>query len=244
MAEMKLSFLLLILILILNIRCHFGFVITTFYNNKRFHPSSRLVHSVSPRIDNILEKVAVPPESICKAVDKAPNGRLSVPDAAAISGTDLNTARKALILLASLTRAKLEVTKNGDVIYKFPKNFRAELLSRSVGQKIKNFIGIVWPPLLYSIQISVGIFLVVSVVMISATILFAGSSSSSDNGDDKERSSGSNIYVYSDNYGSSGSSFGMVSFFFTVFSYVFGEGNPNEGKLSYDIQVLNNKNDI
>lgn len=83
---------------------------------------------------------APPPEKVLAAVERA-GGRVTVQDVAALAGVDLGTAQKGLVQLAALVEGDLEVGKDGDVVYQFPRNFRTALRTRSLAQRAKEVRG-------------------------------------------------------------------------------------------------------
>lgn len=81
------------------------------------------------------------PEKVLAAVERA-GGRVTVQDVAALAGVDLSTAQKGLVRLASLVDGDLEVGKDGDLVYQFPRNFRTALRTRSFAQRAKEVRGV------------------------------------------------------------------------------------------------------
>ncbi len=77
------------------------------------------------------------------AVERA-GGRVTVQDVAALAGVDLATAQKGLVRLAALVDGDLEVGKDGDLVYTFPRSFRTALRTRSLAQRAKEVGGVGW----------------------------------------------------------------------------------------------------
>ena len=154
----------------------------------RFHaPRIYMSSSVADSVTYLRDNLQTPPEALIRAVEKAgPNTPLSVGDAAALSGTDLNTARTNLMILSTLTGGDLEVTKDGEILYSFPSGVRSVLERRSLGQKIKVSYKIMYPYLLFALRASFGIFLFTSLAILVGTFV-AVSTSSSSNSDDRDR---------------------------------------------------------
>ena len=231
---------------------------------KRFHMQEvrsrtlaiHMSSTVAESVGYLRDSLQTPPESLIRAVEKAgPNTPLSVGDAAALSGTDLNTARTNLMILATLTGGDLEVTKDGEILYSFPRGVRSVLERRSLGQKVKVSYNVVYPYLLFALRASFGVFLLTSLAILVGT--FVAVSTSSSNNDDRDRgnnrrdnnrllnfpSLGDGLlqsFYYRPYYGyyqTSGysqdytkkeiSSNKNVSFIESFFSYVFGDGDPN-----------------
>ena len=154
--------------------------------------SSSLASSTASKYYNFLrDQLETPPESIISAVESiGPNAPISVGDASALSGTDLNTARRNLMTLATLTGGDLEVTPDGEIMYSFPKGVRSVLERRSLGQKIKMKYTSAYPYLYYGMRASFGVLLLTSLAIIVITILVASESSSGDSKDDRKNSHG------------------------------------------------------
>lgn len=104
-------------------------------------------------------------------------GRVTVQDVAALAGVDIATAQKGLVKLATLVDGDLEVGKDGDLVYQFPRTFRTALRTRSFTQRAKEVWLKIWPSLFYATRVSFGLCLVASIVLVFATIAFAGSAS-------------------------------------------------------------------
>ena len=149
-----------------------------------------LKSSVAESVGYLRDNLQTPPEALIKAVERAgPNTPLSVGDAAAFSGTDLNAARKNLMILAALTGGNLEVTQDGEILYSFPSGVRSVLERRSLGQKVKVQYNFLYPYLLYALRASFGILLFSSLAVLIGTFVAVSSSSSSSNSDERDRGS-------------------------------------------------------
>ncbi|MDA0674469.1 MAG: hypothetical protein O3C67_12285, partial [Cyanobacteria bacterium] len=187
--------------------------------------------------------------AVMKAVE-ALDYRVTVGDVAAKAGLDLNVAQQGTIALAANTQAHLQVSEAGEIAYEFPKNFRTVLRNKFWRLRVQETWDRIWSVLFYLIRISFGILLLVSILIIVAAIIvlvIALSSSQRDN----ERSSNSRggggllfiprfwigdlFYFFDFNHGRrrrqvnrqrSGDEDGM-NFLEAVFSFLFGDGNPN-----------------
>ncbi|CAN0237810.1 unnamed protein product [Pylaiella littoralis] len=130
-----------------------------------------------------------PDERILKAVEKA--GNRAVPsDIAALAGVDLFVAKKGLVNLANIVGGDLEVSEDGDVVYNFPSNFRASLLSNSAYRRVVEAVRGAWPLVFYGIRVSFGVVLLASIALIFSTIFFAttyANSSSEDSRGNRRR---------------------------------------------------------
>lgn len=201
--------------------------------------------SISTALEIIREKLDAPPETILTTVEKAANYRLSASEASIQTGASISESRRGLMTLATLTGGDLEVTPDGDIIYSYPLNFRRILSQRSLGQKIREFKKKVYPVLYKLIRLSVSAMLFTSLAIVSTTIILAMSSSSKDSDDDssssrrsRSRSSSIHINLFDFSTRTSNASYkdqsgeeNKIGFFNSFFSFVFGDGNPNQGNI-------------
>jgi hypothetical protein len=109
--------------------------------------------------------------------------RVTVGDAAAQAGLEINRAQKGLLALATTVGGHLQVAESGDVIYQFPRNFRAILWSKSLQLRLRTWGKTLWNVVFYLIRISFGIALLVSILLILVTIGIILFSLSSKDGD-------------------------------------------------------------
>lgn len=177
--------------------------------NAKLSTSAGNLQSLSESVRSLRENIETPPESILRAIEKLPaNSPVSVGDAAALAGSDLVTARRGLMCLATLTGGELVVTNDGEIVYSYPANFRSILAKRSLGQKIKSLYESAKPLLLFTLRASFGIGLLVSLALVMSTFVFVSTGSSSDDSNDKDRdgrSSRSSSSSFSSGYRLSGS---------------------------------------
>jgi hypothetical protein len=141
-----------------------------------------------------------PPETVLRAVEKA-GGRVTVADVASGAGISLSEAKKQLTVLAQLARGDLEVSSDGELVYRFGTSFRSELLARSTKKQIQEVWDKVAPVTYYILRVSFGVALISSIALIFTAILVLQSSSKSD--DDRDRRSGG----YSGGFGGFGSTY-------------------------------------
>lgn len=184
-------------------------------------------------------------ERIIKAVSSlSRQPRLTIPDVAALSGLDLENTRDQLVTLASLTHAAIDVTDQGILAYRFPPNVRAILRSRSLRANIRMLWDRAFPLLFTAVRISFGALLILSIVVTFIAIAALASASRSD--DDRRDSRSSSFFSprmfapdifdvmwytrRSSYYAQSprASSSSEMSFLESVYSLVFGDGDPNE----------------
>jgi hypothetical protein len=180
------------------------------------------------------------------------NYRVTVGDVAVQSGLNLQTAQQDLLTLASASGGHLQVTETGEVAYLFARNFRTILRSNSLKLRLLAWWQQIWKVLFYAIRISFGILLIASICIIAIAILliiaatFSRDSDSSDGGgsDNSIGFGGFPIgWIFSDwyyfftpnPYASSPyveDSLSLpkkdsMNFLEAVFSFLFGDGNPN-----------------
>ena len=212
-----------------------------------------------------------PNPKIVQSVEKL-NYRVTVGDVAAQAGLELNFAQQGLLALASEAEGHLQVAESGDVVYLFPKNFRSILRNKHWQLRWQQTWQKIWRVLFYIIRISFGIVLIASIVLMLAAILviIVAANSSSD-----EREGGSR--GYGGGYGGGffvprfwiGDIFWwfdpgynrrrrlrrrqtagyQMNFLESVFSFLFGDGNPNADLEEYRWQAIgsvirNNKGSV
>ena len=176
--------------------------------------------------------------------------RATVGEVASQSGLELQLAQNQLASLASEAGGTLQVADTGDIIYEFPNNFRAILTSKAANQKLKATLNKIWQFIFYIIRISFGVALVASIAIMTIAILaliFAANSKD----DNSSRRRGGGIpttwliwwgpdlfrmftpgyyrrgYRRSPQIRSSNSNESGMNFLESVFSFLFGDGDPN-----------------
>lgn len=200
--------------------------------------------------------------------------RVTVGDVASQAGLDVNLAQKGLLALASDANAHLQVAETGDIVYDFPRNFRNILRGKFLRLRLKTWWDKIWNVLFYLIRISFGTLLIVSIILIfvTITIIVVALNSSRDNDSGGGRSSsrsggggglffiprfwiGDMFWFYDPNprrarqrKAKSGQDGSEMNFLEAVFSFLFGDGNPNadlEERRWKDIaQVIRNHNGV
>lgn len=202
-----------------------------------------------PSYEAIVEKL--PSKRVIEVVEKAPNGKVIAADVAVSAGVSLSQARKDLTALASISQGDIAVSSDGELIYEFPQNLNAVLANNSLKYKSKQAFLKVWPGLFYALRVSFGVVLLASLAAIFSTIFFLSQSSSSsdDNRRRDNRGMGGgfggsmfwgpsplDFFYYRPYYGGYYGAPGRpakdpdeMGFLESTFSYIFGDGNPNEG---------------
>ncbi|KAL5740059.1 hypothetical protein ACOSQ2_029239 [Xanthoceras sorbifolium] len=199
------------------------------------------------RPGSAVESDKLPTELRKRAMDAvdACGGRVTIGDVASRAGLKLNEAQTALQALAADTDGFLEVSDEGDVLYVFPKDYRAKLAAKSFRLKIEPLLDKAKATAEYTIRVSFGTALVASIVIVyTAIIALLSSRSDDDNRGRRSRSfnpgfnfyfSPSDLLWYWDPYYykrkrvRTDDDDDKMSFIGSVFSYVFGDGDPNQG---------------
>ncbi|MEG4495100.1 hypothetical protein [Microcoleus sp. D3_18_C4] len=190
-----------------------------------------------------------PNPTIMQAVEQL-GYRVTVGDVAAKAGLDVNFAQRELLTLASEAGGNLQVAESGDIAYLFPKNFRDILRNKFWRLQLQEWWQKIWRILFYLIRISFGIVLVASILLIFVAITILLSSGDNNNGGGGEggggggRGGGFSFFPYFWNdliwifywnhdqpyYQQRSRLTGQkpqMSFLEAVFSFLFGDGNPN-----------------
>ena len=194
---------------------------------------------------------------IMKSVEQL-DYRVTVGDVAAQAGLNVNLAQQGLLSLASDVGGHLQVAESGEIVYLFPQNFRAILRNKYWKLRLQETWNKIWNVLFYLIRISFGIILIASIVimMIAIAVIIIGISSSRE-GDNRSSGSsrsgsfgGGGIFFFpnftdlfwifypdyhaqrhgysSKSRSRSVQSSSNLNFLEAIFSFLFGDGDPNE----------------
>ena len=200
----------------------------------------------------------LPSDAVIAAVEQIPSNRVVASDVAAAAGVSLPQARKDLTALAALARGDLAVDSNGELLYTFPPNLRSVLAERNLKYRALQTFQKVWPALFWLIRVSFGVALLASIVVVFSTIFFLQTSSSSSDDDRRRDNRGGggmmrggrsmwfgpspfDVFYYRP-YGY----YAMpdkprdpseMGFLESVFSYIFGDGDPNAGLEAKRLQL-------
>ncbi|XP_060212404.1 uncharacterized protein At5g03900, chloroplastic-like isoform X2 [Lycium barbarum] len=175
--------------------------------------------------------------------------RVTVGDVASKAGIQLSEAQKVLQVLATDTNGFLEVSDEGDVLYVFPENYRSNLAAKSFRIKLEPLLEKAKMAAKYLVRVSVGTSLIASIVIVITTIIvialggddipfpYIGDISfpyiGEDNRGKRVTSYDSGFSWYWDpNYHRGGrirEDGARMDFFESIFSFVFGDGDPNQG---------------
>ncbi|MBW4534739.1 MAG: hypothetical protein KME09_12465 [Pleurocapsa minor HA4230-MV1] len=201
-----------------------------------------------------------PDPKIVNSIEKL-NYRVTVGDVAAQAGLELNFAQQGLLALASEAGGHLQVAESGDVVYLFPPNFRSILRNKYWQLRWQQTWQKIWRVLFYIIRISFGIILIASILLMLVAILLLVIAMNSTNeereGSDRGFGGGygggffvphfwlGDIFWWFDpgynrrrlqrrkqtsNY--------QMNFLESVFSFLFGDGNPNADLEEYRWQQI------
>lgn len=193
----------------------------------------------------------LPSPTVVDAIDRmvsTSQKQVVASDVAATAGVSLSQARKDLTALASLARGDIAVDENGELIYTFPSGLKNVLSSNSAKYQVVAALRKAWPGIFWFIRASFGVTLLVSLFAVFSAIVFLQSSSSSssdDNRDDRRGGGGGGIgfggsYIWGPSpfdflywsrpygyYSSPYQSPEEMGLLTSIFSYVFGDGDPN-----------------
>lgn len=182
--------------------------------------------------------------------------RVTVGDVAARAGLNVEVAQQGLLALASETQAHMQVSAAGEIAYEFSRNFRGVLRNKYWQLRVRELTSKVWQVVFYIIRISFGVMLLVSIAIIAIAIIALMIAASSQGGGDRDNRRGGGgfgfgfspfniFYLFDFNYGRgrrrypnqyqrgrSNSRAGVRSgeklqFLEAIFSFLFGDGNPN-----------------
>jgi hypothetical protein len=188
-----------------------------------------------------------PNPAIMEAVEKL-GYRVTPGDVAAQAGLNVELAQQGLLALARDVGGHMQVAESGDIVYLFPKNFQSILRNKFFQIKLKEWWEKIWGVIFYLIRISFGVVLIASIALISIAIMviIIGSLFSSDGdgpsiGGDSGGGSGGGgggwFYFpdifwylspdYDTHYQQRRREKKELNFFEAIFSFLFGDGNPN-----------------
>ena len=169
---------------------------------------------------------------------------VTVGDVAAQAGLEINFAQQGLMTLAAEAGGHLQVADSGEIVFQFPKNYRTVLRNKYWRLRFKENWQKIWRVLFYIIRISFGIILVASIILMMvaiAAILIAVNSSKDSNNSNDDRGGGffffptdifwfftpGDSYNRYENNDRTTKKKSEMNFLEAVFSFLFGDGNPN-----------------
>lgn len=170
--------------------------------------------------------------------------RVTIGDVASRAGLELNLAQKTLQALAADSNGFLEVSDEGDVLYVFPKDYRSNLTTKSLKIKVEPLLEKAKLAAEYLVRVSFGTALIASIVLVYTTIIVILSSRSEEDNRGRRSSrsydtgfsfylSPTDLFWYWDPYyyrrRQMRDENRDMNFIDSVFSFVFGDGDPNQG---------------
>jgi hypothetical protein len=181
-----------------------------------------------------------PNPAIMRSVEKL-GYRVTVGDVASQAGLNVAEANQGLLALAADAGGHLQVAESGDVVYQFPPNFRTILRNKYLQLRLQEWWQKIWGVLFYLIRISFGVLLIVSIALITLTIIIIMIAANSDRDEDNRGrgSGGFNFFFFPDLFWYFSPDYysqerrrerresSDLNFFEAVFSFLFGDGNPN-----------------
>mmetsp|Transcript_474 Transcript_474/g.1638 ORF Transcript_474/g.1638 Transcript_474/m.1638 type:complete len:482 (+) Transcript_474:89-1534(+) len=185
-------------------------------------------------------------DRVITAVERLGDRRLTVSDVASAAGLGIDEAEKGMMQLSQMTGGKLEVSNSGDIIFSYADGVRRTLQRESLRATIREQFRKYWPILFYLIRISFGLFLFLSIFIVFTAISILSSSSERDSRDRRDyggyystgpRFFGPNLFdvfywnnfqttYYAPSYQAKPQN---MNFLESIFSFVFGDGDPNRG---------------
>ena len=192
-----------------------------------------------------------PNPAVMRSIEEL-NYRVTVGDIATQSGLDIKIVQPELIKLAADTNGTLQVADTGDIAYVFPQNFRNLLQSKYWRLRWQKWLNKIWQIIFYLIRISFGIILVSSIIiMLLAIVVIIIAVSTSGRSDDNNNggSRGGGLFFfpnfwftpdlfwiftpdyqqrrYQRHLGSREEKENKLNFLESIYSFLFGDGNPN-----------------
>ncbi|MBW4459907.1 MAG: hypothetical protein KME47_06660 [Nodosilinea sp. WJT8-NPBG4] len=180
-------------------------------------------------------------KTITQAVERL-GYRVTVGDVAAEAGLPLMEAQQGVLALASEVQAHLQVAESGEIAYVFPKNIQAVLWSKSWRLRWQSTWEKVWRVLFYLIRLSFGVVLILSLVLIVVAITIIAIAASSAGREDNDSGGGGGM-IFLPRVWLGPDIFWLfdprsdrrrrprtkseLNFLEAVFSFLFGDGNPN-----------------
>lgn len=189
-------------------------------------------------------------QAIAQAIEKL-RYRATAGDVAVQAGLNINLTQQGLLVLAADVGGHLQVAESGEIVYLFPPNFRSILRNKFWQLRWQEFWQRIWQFFSYLMRISFGIVLVISIVLIFVTIfviivtLNSSRGSGDNNNNNNDGGSGGGIFLphfwfnpnlfwfFDWDYHPSTrrqkeeKQPGEMNFLEAVFSFLFGDGDPN-----------------
>lgn len=184
--------------------------------------------------------------AVFAAIEKL-NYRVTLGDVATQAGLSLNLVQPELLKLATNTGGNLQVSETGEIVYVFSPQFRQILRDRFWQKQLQAWLAQVWQWLFYLVRISFGIVLILSIAIVVVAIILALVALQS-RGSDDDRSDDRGIDLmpifwwidfgdlFIPRYGVREVKPKGMGFLESIFSFLFGDGNPN-----FDLEERRNR---
>ncbi|MDF2388624.1 hypothetical protein JMG10_44835 [Nostoc ellipsosporum NOK] len=181
-----------------------------------------------------------PNPTIMQAVEKL-GYRVTIGDVATQAGLNVAEAGQGLLTLASDAGGHLQVAETGDIVYQFPRNFREILRKKYLQLQLQEWWKKLWGIIFYLIRIFFGIFLIASIALIIITIIIITTANSDRDSNNRDSNFGGGFFFFPDLFWYLSPNYDThyqerrqtrhhqsnLNFFEAVFSFLFGDGNPN-----------------
>ncbi|MBH8563028.1 hypothetical protein I8748_12680 [Nostoc sp. CENA67] len=181
-----------------------------------------------------------PNPTIMQAVEKL-GYRVTIGDVATQAGLNVAEAGQGLLTLASDAGGHLQVAETGDIVYQFPRNFREILRNKYLQLRLQEWWKKLWGIIFYLIRIFFGIFLIASIALIIITIIIITTANSDRDSNNRDSNFGGGFFFFPDLFWYLSPNYDThyqerrqtrhhqsnLNFFEAVFSFLFGDGNPN-----------------
>ena len=197
--------------------------------------------------------------AVLKAIDRL-NYRATIGDVAAQSGLEIALAEQGVLALATETGATLQVTESGDVAYLFSPSYRSILQNKYWQIQLQAWWDGISGTVMTVVRVAFGITLFIALgVMVLVAIAVAMAATGNSDSDSDSNSSGGSFgmpsgggfwspsFWYIDfgswmgwNDGPSAPRRKTGSFPEAIFSFVFGDGNPNRNLEEHRWQSIGN----
>ena len=197
--------------------------------------------------------------AVLKAIDRL-NYRATIGDVAAQSGLEIALAEQGVLALATETGATLQVTESGDVAYLFSPSYRSILQNKYWQIQLQAWWDSISGTVMTVVRVAFGITLFIALgVMVLVAIAVAMAATGNSDSDSDSNSSGGSFgmpsgggfwspsFWYIDfgswmgwNAGPSAPRRKTGSFPEAIFSFVFGDGNPNRNLEEHRWQSIGN----
>jgi hypothetical protein len=194
-------------------------------------------------------------ERVLKAVESL-NYRVTVGDVSAQSGLQLAVVQQELNSLAAAAEGSLQVSSTGEIVYAFDRDTKGILERKDRNAQLKALLKKIGETLFYLVRISFGILLVLSllIIVVAIFLLMTANSRDDNNGRSSSRDGGGffpgfffsdlQYLFWPDPYSNRSQRRGRdkdeLGFLESIFSFLFGDGDPNRNLDEQRWQAIGN----